>query len=83
MTTATKIFQPSKFGLPNLAFMYLNPGRSACPPFLNKVYKILKGLFYLFTFCHTTFTYINIRREKKLEVTMAKRPTRNYEAYVY
>ena len=39
MTTATKIFQTSKFGLPNLASVYLNPGRSACPPFLNKVYR--------------------------------------------
>ena len=29
------------FGLPNLASMYLNPGRSACPPFLNKVYETL------------------------------------------
>ena len=44
MTTATKIFQTSKFGLPNLASMYLNPGRSACPPFLNKVYRMLQFL---------------------------------------
>ena len=41
MTTATKIFQTSKFGLPNLASMYLNPGRSARSPFLNKVYTMI------------------------------------------
>ena len=43
MTTATKIFQTSMFGLPNLASMYLNPGRSACPPFLNKVYYFVQA----------------------------------------
>ena len=42
MTAATKIFQTLKSGLPNLASMYLNPGRSACPPFLNKVYRLVR-----------------------------------------